>query len=67
MEALLALAGSLDQESLDLDQKVRNSAQKALANLSTLFEHSQSIMRESGAVIGRQKAAAAIRWFLGQG
>ncbi len=66
MEALWALAGSLDQESRDLDQNVRNSAQKALAgSWLDLLQRSQSIQRESGAVIGKQKAAAAIRWFLG--
>jgi hypothetical protein len=66
MKALLALAGSLEQESLELDRKIKDSARTSLAHLLHILEYSQSIMRESGTLIGKQKAAGAIRWFLGQ-
>jgi hypothetical protein len=68
MEALWTLSGDLDQEGLNLDRQVRVSAQKALAgNWLDLLRRSPSIQQESGAAIGKKKAAATIRWFLGQG
>ncbi len=63
MNALLALAGDLERESMELNQKMQQSARAALANLLRSLGQVNVIQQDAGAAIGKQKAAGVIRWF----
>ncbi|MCC7446707.1 MAG: hypothetical protein IT324_04785, partial [Anaerolineae bacterium] len=64
--ALLALADDLEQEGMVLNRKVQQSAQNALGKLWRNLGQLDVIQRDSGAAIGKQKAAGTIRYFFRQ-
>lgn len=64
--ALLALADDLECDGMAFNRKVQQSAQATLRNLWRSLGQLASIQRDSGAAIGKQKAAGTIRYFFRQ-
>jgi len=64
--ALLALADDLERDGMAFNRKVQQSAQAALRNLWRSLGQLDTIQRDSGAAIGKQKAAGTIRYFFRQ-
>ena len=63
ISALVTLADTLEKENRELDQKNRSSTD--FAGLLRNLGQATSMIQSSGAIIGKQKAAATIRWLLG--